>query len=126
MSKTNLENTYSENRNSNKSFIKIQLLKVTDKPQHVLLLKFITDTRDHITFGEFCKLCDKHNPKYSKVILSLSDILGKIPFPFYWECAPLKHLTDPMHIYLVKADNFAVRKADITAFINQITTHTEF
>jgi hypothetical protein len=85
---------------SKNSFVNIQLLKVTDNPHHVLLLKFITDTRDHITFGEFCKLCNTHNPKHSKVILSLCDILGKIPFPFYWECAPIKTLSDPMHIPL--------------------------
>jgi hypothetical protein len=119
---------------SKKSFVKIQLIKVTDTfctgsvsgtPQQVLVLKFITDTHEYITFVEFCKLCDTHNAKYSKIILSLSDMLGKIPFPFYWECAPIKAVSDPMHIYLVKADNFDVRKADISAFKNQITAKNQ-
>lgn len=103
--------------------LKIKLIKISDKPHHVLLLKFITNTHEHITFSEFCKLCSE--PKYSKIILLLCDILGKIPFPFYWECAPIRALTDPMHIYLVNADNFAVRKADISGFKNQITTENK-
>lgn len=122
MSKTNSENT-----NTKSTSVNIQLQKVADSLHHALALKFITDTHEYITFGEFCKLCDNINTttKYSKVILSLCDILGKIPFPFYWECAPIRALTDPMHIYLVKADNFAVRKADISGFKNQITVKNE-
>ncbi len=123
MSKTNSKNTNSKTRNINKSFGKLQLIRVTDTPQQVFALKFITDTHEYITFGEFCKLCSE--PKYSKIILTLSDMLGKIQFPFYWECTLIKALTDPMHIYLVKADNFAVRKADISAFKNQITAKNQ-
>jgi hypothetical protein len=74
--------------------------------------------REYITFAEFCKLCSE--PKYAKIIISLSDILGKIPFPFYWECAPIKQLTDPMKIYLIKAE-FTTRNADTNTFANQIT-----
>lgn len=103
--------------------IHIKLIKVSEQ---ILTLKFILssgdgvndNTPEYITFAEFCKLCSE--PKYAKVILSLCDILGKIPFPFYWECAPIKYLTDPMKIYLVKAE-FTTRVADTTTFANQIT-----
>lgn len=107
--------------NSNTTHLKsvhLKLIKVADTPYQVFALKFITDTSEYITFAEFCKLCS--DPKYSKVILSLCDMLGKIPFPFYWECALLKSLSDPIQIYLVKAE-FTTRYADITAFESQIT-----
>lgn len=115
---SNKINTTNNTTNKLLKTIHIKLLKLS---QQVLTLKFIyninDNTREYITFAEFCKLCSE--PKYAKVILSLSDILGNIPFPFYWECAPIKQLTDPMKIYLVKAE-FTPRNADINTFANQI------
>lgn len=101
--------------------LQIQLIKVTNNHNVVYQLKFIIhDTLRDITFSEFCKLCS--DTKYSKNVLLFCDILGKIPFPFYWECSAIKAMFDPMQIFIVKANDFNMRKADITAFANQITT----
>jgi hypothetical protein len=126
--KNKIANNTQNNININNKLLKTVDIKLIKISEQVLTLKFIynissgdgvnDNTREYITFAEFCKLCSE--PKYANVILSLCDILGKIPFPFYWECAPIKQLTDPMKIYLVKAE-FTTRAADITTFANQIT-----
>jgi hypothetical protein len=101
--------------NTHLNSITIKLKKINET---VLQLQCITDKRDHITFAEFCKICTQ--PKYQHIVITLTKILGNIPWPFYWECAPIKNITDPMKIYLVKAQ-FNMRKADINTFENQIT-----
>lgn len=126
--KNKIANNTQNNININNKLLKTVDIKLIKISEQVLTLKFIynissgdgvnDNIRNNITFAEFCKICS--DPKYAKVILSLCDILGKIPFPFYWECAPIKHLTDPMKIYLVKAE-FTTRVADTATFANQIT-----
>jgi hypothetical protein len=98
------------------SSVELKIQKINDT---VLQLLCITEEREHITFAEFYKICTQ--PKYQHIVITLTKILGNIPWPFYWECAPIKHVADTVQIYLVKAQ-FNMRKADIHIFENQITS----
>ena len=87
----------------------MELIKITNNIYYVQF-------QPALNFKTFCKLLKE--PIFA---LELSTLLLKIPGPFYFESAPIKSITDPVHIYLISA-KFANKTADTTGFTNQITT----